>query len=105
VGLKRKINKMNYIGEKIIDRFYRTWKKQPFFHNFGNLDQYNIFQPKGTHVFSLDDDQIKHIDGIFQKMWAELNSDYIYKNDVLRNYIFEIIHFALKLHPNFLACV
>ena len=25
---------MNCIGKRIIDRFYRTWKKQPFFHNF-----------------------------------------------------------------------
>ena len=73
---------------------------QAFFQNFGNLSQYNIFQPKGTHVFNLDDNQVSYINDVFQKMNAELNSDYIYKNDVLRNHIFEIIHFALKMQPN-----
>jgi len=28
-----------------------------FFHQFGNIDHYTVFQPGGTHVFELTDEQ------------------------------------------------
>ena len=37
---------------------------------------------------------------IFQKMIEEQKSDYIYKDDLIRNYINLIIHEALKLQPS-----
>jgi AraC-like DNA-binding protein len=33
-------------------------------------------------------------------MFEEINSDYMHKYDVLRTIVFELIHFALKLHPS-----
>jgi AraC-like DNA-binding protein len=36
-------------------------------------------------------------------MEADFKSDYKYKYDSIRNYIFEIIHFGLKLQPNTLT--
>ena len=67
-----------------------------FFQGYGNLNKYEVFQPIGTHVFELTDEQTQHVDSIFQKMIIEFNSSYIHKYDVLRNYVFELLHFALK---------
>jgi AraC family transcriptional activator of pobA len=32
-------------------------------------------------------------------MFDEIESDYLYKYDLLRNYVLELVHFALKLQP------
>ncbi len=72
---------------------------QQLFHQFGQLTQYEVFQPNGTHVFELADDDVGHVSAIFERMEREFNSDYKYKYDVIRNLIFELLHFALKLHP------
>ena len=36
---------------------------------------------------------------IFNKIQKEINSDYIYKYDLIRNYVAELIHFGQKLQP------
>jgi AraC family transcriptional activator of pobA len=33
------------------------------------------------------------------KCWAEINSDYRFKYDLLRNYLTELVHYALKIQP------
>jgi AraC family transcriptional regulator, transcriptional activator of pobA len=70
-----------------------------FFHQYGNLNQYAVFQPGGTHVFELTDEQVNKVTGIYERMFEEINSDYIHKYDVLRTLVFELIHFAMKLQP------
>lgn len=72
---------------------------QHFFHNFGKLDQYSVFQPNGSHVFELTDQQIEYASQIFGKMTEEIASEYIHKYDVLRNLVFELLHFAMKMQP------
>ncbi len=37
---------------------------------------------------------------IFGRMAIEFDSDYKYKYDVIRNQIFELLHFALKMQPS-----
>jgi AraC family transcriptional activator of pobA len=37
---------------------------------------------------------------IFEKMLEERSSDYEYKYDLIRNYMMELIHFALKMQPD-----
>ncbi|HKJ32095.1 MAG TPA: helix-turn-helix transcriptional regulator [Balneolales bacterium] len=71
-----------------------------FFHNFGDLHQYSVFQPDGHHIFELSDEQVKKVQDIFNQMFVEISSDYIHKYDVLRNLMFELIHFALKMNPS-----
>ena len=71
-----------------------------FFHQFGDLTQYSVFQPTGNRVFELTDEQAKLIRPIYQKMFTEINSDYLHKYDVLRNLVFELIHFAMKMQPS-----
>ena len=70
-----------------------------FFHKFGDLNQYSVFQPGGNHVFELTDEQVVQITAIYKKMFDEINSDYIHKYDVLRNLVFELLHFGMKIQP------
>lgn len=70
-----------------------------FFHHYGNLNQYAVFQPGGPHIFELTDDQVDEITMLFQRMFNEISSSYIHKYDVLRTLVFELIHFALKIQP------
>ena len=72
---------------------------QAFFHQYGNLNQYSLFQPEGNHVFEITDEQLTFLGAIYDRMFAEINSDYIHKYDVLRTIVFEIVHFALKMAP------
>lgn len=72
---------------------------QHFFHQFGNLSQYEVFQPNGTHIFELAEEQASKISGIYERMFEEINSDYIHKYDVLRNLVFELLHTAMKMQP------
>lgn len=85
--------------ERIKDGFYCIFNPH-FFHQFGDLNQYSVFQPGGSHVFELADEQAEYIAGIYKKMFEELNSDYIHKYDVLRNLVFELLHFAMKIEPS-----
>ena len=73
---------------------------QHFFHQFGDLNQYAVFQPNGTHIFELSDEQVSQIKVVYERMVAEINSDYIHKYDVLRNLVFELLHFAMKMQPS-----
>lgn len=79
--------------------FYCIFNQQ-FFHQFGNLNQYDVFQPNGTHIFELTDEQIEKITGIYGRMFEEIESEYIHKYDVLRNLVFELLHFAMKMQPS-----
>lgn len=71
-----------------------------FFHQFGTLNQYAVFQPNGDPIFELTDEQVTQIETVYERMFAEINSDYIHKYDVLRNLVFELLHFALKMQPS-----
>lgn len=70
-----------------------------FFRNYGSLDQYAVFQPGGNRVFELTDEQAATVKPIFLKMFEEIQSDYEHKYDVLRNYVYELLHLALKTQP------
>ncbi len=84
--------------EKIESGYYCIFN-QNFFHNFGDITQYSVFQPAGSHVFELTDEQVVIITTIYKKMFEEIQSDYIHKYDVLRNQVFELLHFGLKIQP------
>jgi AraC-like DNA-binding protein len=72
---------------------------QHFFHQFGSLNQYEVYQPGGNRVFELSDEQLEKVSPIFQRMFEELSSDYTHKYDILRTLVLELIHFALKMQP------
>jgi AraC family transcriptional regulator, transcriptional activator of pobA len=82
--------------DRIIDGYFCLFTPA-FFHQFGNLNQYSVFQTGGTHVFELTDEQVEKISIIYKSMFEEIGSDYLHKYDVLRNLFFELLHFAMKL--------
>lgn len=60
----------------------------------------SVFLPGGKPVYSLSEYQQQEVAILFEKMLAENRSDYKFKYDLLRNYVSEIIHLALKMEPN-----
>ncbi|OLY91886.1 transcriptional regulator, AraC family [Cnuella takakiae] len=70
-----------------------------FFRQFGNLEQYAVFQPGGTPVLELTDEQVERVQGIFTRMFEEIGSDYVHKYDVLRTLVYELLHLATRLQP------
>lgn len=84
--------------DTIREGVYCIFNRQ-FFSQFGSLDQYEVFQPGGAHLFELTDEQVQAVAHIFEQMFAEIQSDYIHKYDVLRNRVYELLHFALKTQP------
>lgn len=87
-------------GLNTISGGYYCIFNQEFFSQFGNINDYSLFKPGGTHVFELTDAQVEYVQGVFKKMQEEFNSNYLHKYDVLRNLTFELLHFAMKMHPS-----
>lgn len=65
----------------------------------GGIRDMPMFQPGSKPGYELDAEQEKVISGIFEKMLEEIGSDYTYKYDLIRNYVTEMIHYALKMQP------
>jgi AraC family transcriptional regulator, transcriptional activator of pobA len=85
--------------ERITEGYFCIFN-QHFFHKFGDLNQYSVFQPTRNRVFELTDEQANLVKPIFKKMFEEIKSDYVHKYDVLRNLVFELLHFGMKIEPN-----
>lgn len=64
-----------------------------------NLPDNQFFKAGGEPIFFLSDEQVRSIETIFLKMVDEIQSDYIHKYDLLRNYLQLLIHEALKMNP------
>jgi AraC-like DNA-binding protein len=71
-----------------------------FFRQFGNLNDYSVFQPGGTHVFEVTEGQLEVINNHFKRMMEEISSNYIHKYDVLRTIVLELLHLAMKMQPS-----
>ena len=71
-----------------------------FFHRFGNLSDYSLFQPNGTPIFELSKNQAEEISLVYERMFDEINAEYAHKYDILRTLVFELIHRAMKLYPS-----
>lgn len=64
-----------------------------------DLDELPIFASDGYPVFQLSDEEVIEVGLIFSKIQKEINSDYVYKYDLIRNYVAELIHYGQKLQP------
>lgn len=65
-----------------------------------SLQQSPFFKVGGTPILQITDGQREFLNTLFRKMMEEQQSDYTYKDDLIRNYINLIIHEALKLQPS-----
>lgn len=58
-----------------------------------------LWRIQESPVILINETQEQVISGIFEKMMAEMNAEYIHKYDLLRNYVNLIVHEALKIKP------
>ncbi len=65
-----------------------------------SLQQSPLFKIGGTPILNLDNDQTAFIITLFRKMIAEQETNYTYKDDLIRNYINVLIHEAMKIQPS-----
>ncbi len=65
-----------------------------------SLLQSPLFKIGGTPILQLNKVQKESIATIFKKMIAEQDTDYTFKDELIRNYISPIIHEALKMQPS-----
>jgi len=59
-----------------------------------------LFAIGGTPILKITEQQREFLNTLFRKMIDEQKTDYVYKDDLIRNYINLIIHEALKLQPS-----
>ena len=76
--------------------------KDAFFaeHIRGSLKDLPMYAVNGKPAYVLNPQQDTAFEQIFEKMLDELDSNYVFKYDLIRNYILEMIHGALKLQPS-----
>jgi len=65
-----------------------------------SLQHSPLFKIGGTPILKITEQQREFLSTLFQKMIEEQQTDYAYKDDLIRNYINLIIHEALKLQPS-----
>lgn len=75
--------------------------KEAFFTDAlrANVHELPMFALTAKPTYNLNKEQDEYASQIFRKMLDEINSDYRFKYDLLRNYVTELMHFALKLQP------
>jgi len=64
------------------------------------LDEIPLFMPDARPAFPLEGEALKEVIDLYEKMLRELNSDYVYKYELIRSYISELVYYAMKLAPS-----
>jgi AraC-like DNA-binding protein len=85
-----------YVGYTILfsEEFFKNSERSE------SLQQSSFFKIGGTPVLKITEEQRIFLNTIFQKMIAEQESDYVFKDELIRNYISLIIHESLKMEPS-----
>ena len=65
-----------------------------------SLQHSPLFKIGGTPILKITEQQREFLNTLFKKMIEEQQTEYAYKDDLIRNYINLIIHEALKLTPS-----
>jgi AraC-like DNA-binding protein len=84
-----------YVGYTILfsEEFFKNSERSE------SLQQSSFFKIGGTPVLKITDEQRTFLNTIFRKMIAEQESNYVFKDELIRNYISLIIHESLKMEP------
>lgn len=80
---------------------------EAFFKENGQVvspEQWALFNGHATRAFSLHHEQATYLTTLFQKMLAEQQTAYLYKEELLRAYLQLIIHEALRLRTSTSNC-
>jgi AraC-like DNA-binding protein len=73
--------------------------KEDFFEHFNQIKAYPIYQPGGNPCFKIEPGEINTFRQLYLQMQSEIRSGYAFKYDLLRNYLSELMHKAMKLRP------
>ncbi|WP_232065181.1 helix-turn-helix domain-containing protein [Rhodocytophaga rosea] len=82
---------------------YGCWFTEAFLkksERLESLQESPLFKIGGTPVLTINSEQKEFIESLFKKMLSEQNTDYLFKDELIRNYIHLIIHEALKVQPS-----
>jgi len=69
-----------------------------FFDRFGPLAEYPVFAPGYHKVFDVTEGDAPKVEAVFQRMFDEIASDYLYRYDVLRLLVLDLVHQAMKAY-------
>lgn len=85
----------NYVGYTCLfsEEFLKSDRSESLQHS-------PLFKIGGTPILKITEQQREFLNTLFQKMMEEQQTDYAYKDDLIRNYINLIIHEALKMQPS-----
>jgi AraC family transcriptional regulator, transcriptional activator of pobA len=85
-----------YVGYTILfsEEFFKNSERSE------SLQQSSFFKIGGTPVLKITEQQRDFLNTLFKKMIAEQESDYVFKDELIRNYISLIIHESLKMEPS-----
>lgn len=64
-----------------------------------NLHETPLFKAANDPVYLLNKSQAKYVGNIFQRMYKEINSEYLYKYDLIRSQLDLVIHEAIRMKP------
>lgn len=70
-----------------------------FFDQFINITNYPVFDPEVSPLTEITASQMNSFTQLFKEMEQEITLDFIYKYDMLRNRVLQIILDALKIRP------
>ena len=74
------------------DLFYDSYFKQ-------SINQFSLFIDNLKPIFILEDNKISEVRDLFSKIEEQNQSDYPLKNDLISNYINQLLHLGNKLNP------
>ena len=58
-----------------------------------------LFKAGGEPVYFLNDKQVNYLCSLFSRMREEVDSKYVYKNDLMRSHVNLILHEAIMMQP------
>lgn len=64
-----------------------------------SLQESSLFKAGGNPVYLLDDEQVKYISSLFIRMRSEIDSEYMFKYELIRSQLNLLIHEAIKMQP------
>jgi len=76
--------------------------RDEFFKENLRLDLFELplFSPGTYPVFHLSENENAEVQVLFEKIIKELLTDYIYKYELIKNYVSELMYLAIKLQPS-----
>lgn len=81
--------------------FFCVFKDEFYKENFRlNLNDLPLFAPGFIPVYSLSGEEYTEVDSIFQRMYREIDTSYVYKYELIRSYVNQLLFLAMKIGPD-----